>query len=473
MRLSRSAALAYRCQVHQIDGSARSLASVAVLAAGVQDTPPGTTAGRALGVRLGSAPPAEWPASLALVHSMRGTMHLHRAADLGLLAAALRPDEASDLLRSTFGTFFADAAGAGVPVGEAYDEVAGKMAAVMSDGVARSKGELSTALNDVVDERLRPWCSGCGVAHVHDGLFRLASLPAGLRLLPLGDGSADFVAGPGPAPVSSSAGGGGGGGSSGAAGGSGGAEGAAGGSGGATGGGAKGAGGAEGAAGASGSAGGAKDADPGAGGAKDAAGGSGGASARGAKGADRGGDGSAKGAHGANGADRGARAGDGGDGARDDARKEVVRRYLRFCGPTSRDGLAAWLGVSPAAARRWWALVADELEPVEVDGRKLSMHRDDVADAQAAAAPPSTPILVPPYDPMLELCDRELLVTDPAQRKQLWRAVANPGAVLVGGEVVGVWRRRQGVVTVTGFGDLSAKRRGEIARETDGEVVFA
>ncbi len=137
------------------------------------------------------------------------------------------------------------------------------MAEVMADGVQRGKGDLSTALRATVDARLRPWCPGCGADHVDDALFRLASLPAGLRLTPNGDGSADFVAGP-PWPAE----------------------------------------------------------DPSA------------------------------------------------------ARRELVRRFLRYAGPTSRDGLAAWLALSPAAARRWWDLA--DVVPVEVDGRRLFLHPDDL-----------------------------------------------------------------------------------------------
>ncbi len=153
------------------------------------------------------------------------------------------------------------------------------------------------------------------------------------------------------------------------------------------------------------------------------------------------------------------------------ARGELVRRYLRFCGPTDRGGLAAWLGLAPAAARRWWALVEDDLEPVEVEGRRLYMHGDDLAEARKAGRPSGVRLL-PPFDPMLELADRELLVPAAADRKVMWRAAANPGAVVAAGEVVGAWRRRKGVVTVTPFGSLSAARRKEIVKEAQTEVVF-
>jgi hypothetical protein len=336
-----------------------------VLDVGVQDTPPGTSAHQALRVRGVTS-----DAGLALVHGARGAMHLHRAADLPALAAALRPQEAADLRKQSFGPFFAVLSG---PVGAALDEVAAAMAGVMADGVRRSKGELSTSLRATVDARLRPWCERCAVDHVNDALFRLASLPAGLRLVPNGDGSADFVSSRAPdtgAPASGPL-----------------------------------------------------------------------APAGGALAPDV-----------------------------DAARRELVRRFLRYAGPTNRDGLASWLGLSPAAARRWWALA--DVVPVSVEGQRLFLHPDDLAAARSA--PHAEGLwLLPPNDPVLELSDRELLVPNPADRKRVWRATANPGALLVNGAVAGTWRRRGGTVTVTAFGSLSATHRRQLAALTDGEVVVA
>jgi hypothetical protein len=223
----------------------------------------------------------------------------------------------------------------------------------MSDGVRRSKGELSTELRATVDPRLRPWCDRCGTDHVNDALFRLASLPAGLRLEP------DGVVASGPL---------------------------------------------------------APGADPTA------------------------------------------------------ARREVVRRFLRYAGPTNHDGPAGWLGLAPAAARRWWTLA--EVVPVSIDGRRLFLHPDDLA--AAGSAPPARGVwLLPPNDPILELGDRELLVPAAGDRKKVWRATGNPGALLVDGGVAGIWRRRAGTVTVTPFGSLSATHRRQLAAVTEGEVVVA
>ncbi|MEV4539052.1 crosslink repair DNA glycosylase YcaQ family protein [Asanoa sp. NPDC049518] len=338
-----------------------------VLDTGIQDTPPGTTAVLALAARGLSIRDG-----LVLVHAARGAMHLHRAADVAALTAALRPDDAADLRKQQFGPFFASL---DRPIGAALDEVADAMAAVMSDGVRRGKGALSTAVSAAVDQRLRPWCPGCGASHVDDALFRLASLPAGLRLVPNGDGSADFVAGPPPAP------------------------------------------------------------------------------------ADRVGNGPTGLAAGPplTEVDRQA------------ARRELVRRFLRYAGPTDRDGLAAWLGLSPAAARRWWDGLADVV-PVEVDGRRLFLHPDDVEAARAAPRAHGVHLL-PPHDPVLELSDRRLLVPDPAHRKQVWRAAANPGVVLADGAVAGIWRRRKGAITVTPFGRAPGRRT--LVEAAGEEVVVA
>ncbi|MEV4619827.1 crosslink repair DNA glycosylase YcaQ family protein [Asanoa sp. NPDC049573] len=382
-QLSTAAVAAHRVAVHGGGG---------VLEVGIQDTPPGTSAHQALAVRgvvvaddglahgargavvagdglahgargavvagdglADGARGAMAGDGLALVHGARGAMHLHWAADLPALAAALRPDEQGDLRKQAFGPFFAGLSGS---VGAALDEVAGAMAAVMGDGVRRSKGELSSALRGTVDARLRPFCERCGADHVADALFRLASLPAGLRLLPNGDGSADFVSGP--------------------------------------------------------LLGGLPDVDA--------------------------------------------------------ARRELVRRFLRYAGPTDRDGLAGWLGLSPSAARRWWALA--EVVPVSVAGRRLYLHPDDLAAARTAPGPRAV-WLLPPNDPVLELGDRTLLVPEAADRKRVWRPTANPGVLLVDGIVAGIWRRRAGTVTVTPFGSLSPAGRRRLAAVTEGEVVVA
>lgn len=168
----------------------------------------------------------------------------------------------------------------------------------------------------------------------------------------------------------------------------------------------------------------------------------------------------------------------------DAARAEVVRRYLRWYGPSTARHFATWAGISQAQGRRWWASVEDELVPVEAEGiPKASLLEADLDDVRHAATPTGVRLL-PPADPYLLTADRDTIVVDAANQKALWRPIGSPGAVLVDGEVVALWRpQKKGarlVVSVEAFADLP---RGEVEEAvealaphrgcTSAEVAFA
>ncbi|TDB73798.1 hypothetical protein E1264_41320, partial [Actinomadura sp. KC216] len=171
--LSRAQVLAFRFAAHDL-GPTTPGDGATVLATGLQDYPPGRSATLALRLRTSAPPPT------ILVHSIRGAMHLHRAADLPRLAAALRIEDVQDLPPQSIGPFGAHLADQGITFDSALDEVA----AAMRTAVTRplTKGELSGTVSPEVDRRLTPWCEGCGAAHVHDQLFRQATLQAGLAI---------------------------------------------------------------------------------------------------------------------------------------------------------------------------------------------------------------------------------------------------------------------------------------------------
>ncbi|QYN37717.1 winged helix DNA-binding domain-containing protein [Pseudonocardia sp. DSM 110487] len=328
-----------------------------VLGVGLQDYPPGRSALPSLTLRTGPHRPQT---GLALVHGVRGALHLHRADDLALLRGALHVADGRDWARQTMATFGDELAEAGITFAAALDEVAAAMATVMADGTPRTKGELSGAISPAVDPRLAPWCESCGAAHVHDMLFRLATLHAGLTVQVDLALASQF---------------------------------------------------------------------------------------------------------------RYVRSGDETRAATDESRAELVRRFLAAFGPAKPAHLATWLGLRPAAARRWWDRVAGELRPVRVADAKLWVPADDVD--RLADAPPARGIrLLPPYDPLTELADRELLAPDADRRRKIWQAVANPGIVWVDGEIVGVWRARTRndrlTVRVEPFVPLSAAQLR--AAEADLEV---
>ncbi len=83
-------------------------------------------------------------------------------------------------------------------------------------------------------------------------------------------------------------------------------------------------------------------------------------------------------------------------------------------------------------------------------------------DQLRADGPSPTLRLLGPFDPYLQLRDRELLVDRAADRKDLWRTLGRPGAIVADGEVKGTWRPRTSgkkfTVQADLWHDLSARR---------------
>ncbi|PRY00865.1 winged helix DNA-binding protein [Allonocardiopsis opalescens] len=335
----------------------RALSMRDVLPTGAQDHPPGRTARLAL--RLRGIEPDDDPGGHALVQSVRGAIHLHAAADVDLYTAALRIEDGADIAPYSFGTFGRELSADGVRYDAALADVADAMRAAMAAGEPLTKGELSEAVTPAVPPRLAPWCGGCGVNHVHDGLFRAATLQAGLRIEVEHSTLFRYL------PPTGEAG---------------------------------------------------PPADPA------------------------------------------------------PARAELVRRFLRAFGPARPVHLAGWLGLTPAAGRRWWALAEDELEEVRLGGHRHYVLADAAAALLDAPEPEGTRLLGP-YDPVTELADRELLVPDRTRRGSVWNPAGNPGVLLVDGEIAGTWRQRSAsgrlTLTVRPFDGLGARRRSEVEAEAE------
>lgn len=154
----------------------------------------------------------------------------------------------------------------------------------------------------------------------------------------------------------------------------------------------------------------------------------------------------------------------------DEARAELVRRYLRSYGPSTARHFAEWAGISPKQADRAWKLVDRELAEVDFAGRRVWLCERDMPDLMSPPDPTGVRLL-PPHDAYLNQRDRETLVPDGALRRRLWRAIGNPGVVLVDGQVAGTWRpRKRGdrlTITVESFAPLAAGAREETAAEAD------
>ena len=119
--------------------------------------------------------------------------------------------------------------------------------------------------------------------------------------------------------------------------------------------------------------------------------------------------------------------------------ERLVRAYLTLHGPATPADAAGFLGsAGPHVEAAWPA----DLVEVRVDGRRAWLPPERVA-ALTGAAGGGAVRLLPPSDPYLQARDRALLVPDAARRKALWTVLAGPGAVVVGGEVAGLWRAKQ------------------------------
>ena len=151
-----------------------------------------------------------------------------------------------------------------------------------------------------------------------------------------------------------------------------------------------------------------------------------------------------------------------------EARLELARRYLHLVGAGTVDGFAAWAGRRAPGARITWDDLAPELVPVGTPiGDASILASDEAAFRDAPPAPTGTVRLLPSGDTyfLLQGIDRELLVPDPARRSELWTSRVWPGAVLVNGEIAGVWRRADAVVTVQTWRRLTSSERESIEAE--------
>ena len=62
---------------------------------------------------------------------------------------------------------------------------------------------------------------------------------------------------------------------------------------------------------------------------------------------------------------------------------------------------------------------------------------------------------------------RALLVPDAARRGELWTSRVWPGAILVGGEIAGVWRRASAAVSLSTWRTLSPAERDAVVAEAE------
>jgi hypothetical protein len=150
-----------------------------------------------------------------------------------------------------------------------------------------------------------------------------------------------------------------------------------------------------------------------------------------------------------------------------DARLELARRYLHVFGPATASGFAIWAGVRAREARAAFDALAAELTAARSPiGERWILAEDE----GSFLAPPGAAVparLLPSGDAFYLLwgADRELLVADATRRAELWTSRVWPGAVLVDGEVVGVWRRANADLSIDAWRRLSPADRAAVEAE--------
>jgi hypothetical protein len=129
---------------------------------------------------------------------------------------------------------------------------------------------------------------------------------------------------------------------------------------------------------------------------------------------------------------------------RDEALAELALRYFRSRGPATLDDFKWWSGLAPAGARAGLDAVKPLLASTVLDSRAYWHDKEAVAEARSSAA-----FLLPAFDEYLIAYRDRDAVLDPQYVKRL-----NAGGgllapcIVLGGRVIGTWRRTLARATV-------------------------
>jgi hypothetical protein len=150
-----------------------------------------------------------------------------------------------------------------------------------------------------------------------------------------------------------------------------------------------------------------------------------------------------------------------------EARSELARRYLHVLGPGTPAAFATWAGIADDRARATFEALRAELAPVRTSIGGAWILACDEPGFREPARPPAAARLLPSGDAYyLHWGDgRELLVPDAARRAELWTTRVWPGAVLVGGEIVGTWRRARADLSIAPWRRLTRAERDAVEAE--------
>jgi Winged helix DNA-binding domain len=152
-----------------------------------------------------------------------------------------------------------------------------------------------------------------------------------------------------------------------------------------------------------------------------------------------------------------------------EARLELARRYLHVYGPTTPEAFGRWAGIAPRSAIAAFGALGGSLTPARTTVGDAWILTSDEAAFRAAPGPVAPARLLPSGDAyfLLFARDRDLLVPEPERRSALWTPRVWPGGLLVGGEIVGTWRRVNRALTVQPWRRLSGEERDAVTAEAE------
>jgi hypothetical protein len=150
-----------------------------------------------------------------------------------------------------------------------------------------------------------------------------------------------------------------------------------------------------------------------------------------------------------------------------EARLELARRYLHVSGPATAGALAQWAGITLPMSQAAFEALRPSLAAVRTAVGEAWILSDDEPAFRSPADDPAAARLLPSGDPFWLLwdTDREFLVPNTDHRKALWTPRVWPGALLVGGDLVGTWRRAGSVVQAQPWRRLSRSEREALEAE--------
>lgn len=149
------------------------------------------------------------------------------------------------------------------------------------------------------------------------------------------------------------------------------------------------------------------------------------------------------------------------------ARAELARRYLHVFAPATPDSFGRWAGIRPKASAAAFDTLGDELMPVRTPIGKAWILAEDERGFRDVPATPAAARLLPSGDPffLLHGADRALLVPDAKRRNALWTSRVWPGAVVIDGEIAGIWRRAHAELTIDPWRRLSRAAQQAVEAE--------